>query len=230
VIDRLSQSMGGDYMMDEIESHKIMAMEPEKRDRIINAAMREFSKGFKNASTDEIVKEAGISKGLLFHYFGSKEKLYEFIILDSIDLMTSNYFDLINFEQTDILDRIWQMSLLKMDLSRKYPLLFDFATAAYVNERDNPSSKFSETFKEIQSKVAVNAFKNIDCTVFKDGIDPEKAINIIWWSLMGYANSVVPNGSDGKNITDYKFEYERYLSEIQEYFDIFKNIFYKGEA
>jgi AcrR family transcriptional regulator len=210
-------------MMDEIESHKIMSMEPEKRDRIINAAMREFSKGYKNASTDEIVKEAGISKGLLFHYFGSKEKLYEFIILDSIDLMTSNYFDLINFEQTDILDRIWQMSLLKMDLSRKYPLLFEFATAAYVNERENPS-KFAETFREIQSKVAVNAFKNIDYSVFKDGIDPEKAINIIWWSLMGYANSLVP---DEKNIADFKLEYERYLSEMQEYFDIFKKIFYR---
>ena len=213
-------------MMEEIESHKIMAMEPEKRDRIINAAMREFSKGFKNASTDEIVKEAGISKGLLFHYFGSKEKLYEFIILDSIDLMTSNYFDLINFEQTDILDRIWQMSLLKMDLSRKYPLLFDFAAAAYVHEKDNPSSKFAEMFREIQDRVAENAFKNIDYSVFKDGIAPEKAINIIWWSLMGYANSLVPSG---KNIAMFKLEYERYLSEMQEYFDIFKKIFYKEE-
>jgi AcrR family transcriptional regulator len=187
--------------------------------------MREFSKGFKNASTDEIVKEAGISKGLLFHYFGSKEKLYEFIILDAINLMTTNYFDLINFEQTDILDRIWQMSLLKMDLSHKYPLLFDFAAAAYVHEKDNPNSNFAETFKEIQAKVAVNAFKNIDVTVFKEGIDPEKAINIIWWSLMGYANSLVPSHED---MADFKLEYERYLSEMEEYFDIFKKIFYRG--
>jgi AcrR family transcriptional regulator len=201
-----------------------MAMEPEKRDRIINAAMREFSKGYKNASTDEIVKEAGISKGLLFHYFGSKEKLYEFIVLDSIDLMTTNYFDLINFEQTDILGRIWQMTLLKMDLSNKYPLLFDFAAAAYVHEKENPGSRFTETFSEIQSKVAMNAFKNIDTSVFRDGINPEKAINIIWWSLMGYANSLVPSG---KNIAGFKLEYERYLSEMQEYFDIFKKIFYR---
>jgi hypothetical protein len=140
--------------------------------------------------------------------------------------MTTNYFDLINFEQTDILDRIWQMSLLKMDLSRKYPLLFDFAAAAYVHEKENPGSKFAETFKEIQNRVAENAFKNIDYSVFKDGIDPKKAINIIWWSLMGYANSLVPGGKD---IAEFKLEYERYLSEMQEYFDIFKKIFYKEE-
>jgi len=170
--------------MEEVQSHKIMAMESEKRDRIINAAMLEFSKGYKNASTDEIVKKAGISKGLLFHYFGSKEKLYEFILLDSAELMTKEYFDLINYELTDILDRIWQMSLLKMDLSRKYPVLFDFGAAAYINEKDNPNSKFAKHFEEIQEKVAARAFENIDTSMFKEGVDPQKAINIIWWSLM----------------------------------------------
>ncbi|MCL2634516.1 MAG: TetR/AcrR family transcriptional regulator [Oscillospiraceae bacterium] len=210
----------------EVESHKIMDMDEEKRNRVINAAMKEFSKGFKHASTDEIVKEAGISKGLLFHYFGSKEKLYEFILLDTIDIMKNNYFDLINFELTDILDRIWQMSLLKMDLSQKYPLLFDFAAAAYMNEQENPGGKFNEMYKEIQASVAMNAFKNIDTSIFKDDIEPQKIINIIWWTLMGYANAQVDRT---KSISSYKSEYERYLSEMEEYFNIFRKIFYKEE-
>ena len=210
--------------MEEVQSHKIMEMESEKRDRIINAAMLEFSKGYKNASTDEIVKKAGISKGLLFHYFGSKEKLYEFILLDSAELMTKEYFDLINYELTDILDRIWQMSLLKMDLSRKYPVLFDFGAAAYINEKDNPNSKFAKHFEEIQEKVAARAFENIDTSMFKEGVDPQKAINIIWWSLMGYANSLL---SPNKPLQAFRNEYESYLSEMEAYFAMFRKMFYK---
>ena len=45
-----------------------------KRQRILDAAIREFAEhGYDKASTNSIVKEAGIAKGLLFHYFGSKK-------------------------------------------------------------------------------------------------------------------------------------------------------------
>ena len=48
---------------------------------MINAALKVFAKnGYKHASTDDIVKEAGISKGLLFHYFVSKMGLYSFLL------------------------------------------------------------------------------------------------------------------------------------------------------
>ena len=49
---------------------KFFDLKQEKQDRMINASLKIFSRGgYRHASTDEIVKEAGISKGLLFHYF-----------------------------------------------------------------------------------------------------------------------------------------------------------------
>ncbi len=49
----------------------------DKQDRIMNAALKVFSKSnYKHASTDVIIKEADISKGLLFHYFTNKAGLY----------------------------------------------------------------------------------------------------------------------------------------------------------
>ena len=51
-----------------------------KQNSMINGALKVFSRdGFRHASTDEIVAEAGISKGLLFHYFYSKSGIYEFL-------------------------------------------------------------------------------------------------------------------------------------------------------
>ena len=55
-------------------------LKKEKQDRMINSALKVFSQyGYKHASTDEIVRGAEISKGLLFHYFESKIGLYAFL-------------------------------------------------------------------------------------------------------------------------------------------------------
>ena len=50
---------------------------PEKRDTIVQSGIRIFAKmAYAEASTDQITRDAGISKGLLFHYFGSKRAFY----------------------------------------------------------------------------------------------------------------------------------------------------------
>ena len=50
---------------------KFFDIKKEKQDRIINAALKIFAmQGYRHGSTDDIVKEAAISKGLLFHYYG----------------------------------------------------------------------------------------------------------------------------------------------------------------
>lgn len=52
----------------------LLHVNPEKKERMINSALKEFSVNtFQKASTNTIVEEAGISKGLLFHYFGNKK-------------------------------------------------------------------------------------------------------------------------------------------------------------
>ena len=54
-------------------NEKFFDLKKEKQDRMINAALKAFAlSGYRHASTDDIVREAAISKGLLFHYFESK--------------------------------------------------------------------------------------------------------------------------------------------------------------
>mgnify|MGYP000914953748 CR=1 FL=1 len=66
---------------------KFQSLKPEKQERILNAAIKEFAKkGYKNAVTDEIVKEANISKGALFHYFNNKRDLYLFLYDYSLEI------------------------------------------------------------------------------------------------------------------------------------------------
>ena len=52
----------------------------ERREELINAALIEFGeKGYENASLNNILKEAGISKGTFYYHFKNKEDLYIYL-------------------------------------------------------------------------------------------------------------------------------------------------------
>jgi AcrR family transcriptional regulator len=53
----------------------------DRREQILDAAMRAFAqKGFKRATNKDIAREAGITPGLIYHYFENKEALFKAII------------------------------------------------------------------------------------------------------------------------------------------------------
>lgn len=57
------------------------ALREETRQQILLAAFKAFAeKGYSSASMSYIAKEAGISKGLSYHYFNSKEEILQGII------------------------------------------------------------------------------------------------------------------------------------------------------
>lgn len=62
----------------------------EKREQIISAALRLFAlKGYETTSVSMIAGEAGISKGLLYSYFDSKESLLHELLNDYLIMLGS---------------------------------------------------------------------------------------------------------------------------------------------
>lgn len=91
-------------------STTFLNLKEEKKQRIIQAALNEFSlRSFNEASITNIVKDANISRGSFYQYFGSKENLYEYLVShlytkhreDLFHILTSNsgnlYDSLIDF-------------------------------------------------------------------------------------------------------------------------------------
>ncbi len=60
----------------------------DRRKSIMDTALEVFSEnGYANASISMIAKKAGISKGLMYNYFKSKEELLSTIVLDGLNEM-----------------------------------------------------------------------------------------------------------------------------------------------
>jgi AcrR family transcriptional regulator len=62
------------------------------KSRVRKSALALFSvNGYYQTSIAEITTNARISKGLFYHYYSSKESLFEEIILESIELSSAKY-------------------------------------------------------------------------------------------------------------------------------------------
>ena len=105
-------------------NEKFFDLKKEKQDRIMSAAMEMFAKnGYAHASTDDMVKRAHISKGLLFHYFGSKLGLYAFLYDYCVRFMQLEFSRVIPEDETDFYRLQDLMCAAWFDAVRQYPYI-----------------------------------------------------------------------------------------------------------
>ncbi|MDQ0194159.1 TetR/AcrR family transcriptional regulator [Paenibacillus wynnii] len=204
---------------------KFLNLNPEKQDRVLNAALKEFAqKGYQNASTNEIVKEAEISKGLLFHYFNNKKDLYLFLHDHFMDIFLEEIHAKVAWNEKDIFDRYRNIARLKFELYQKYPEMFNFIRAVYSEDSNDVRSELERRKKEILSEGYKDLFGDVDLSKFKEGIDVEKTKNIIFWTMEGFAYRYQDK------VTDIQLEQiniEELLAELDMYSEVLRQGFYK---
>lgn len=204
---------------------KFLSIDTEKQNRILNAAMKEFAKnGYEKASTNEIVKESEISKGLLFHYFKNKKQLFLYLYNYCIDLNMNEFYKKIDLSEPDFFTRLRQTQLIKMELLKKYPEIFKFVEAAYLEDSSEIKQELEARNKELMKSSVDLLFKDIDTSKFKDDTDIKKVINIVIWTLQGFANEVMTRE---KLSPSNQTNYDDAFLEADEYLNMLKNCFYK---
>ena len=117
---------------------KFWSLTKDKQDKMINGSLKVFAlNGFRHASTDEIVAEAGISKGLLFHYFYNKIGLYEFLSEYSARFaLVELNSELRRKESMPLFSLLESVSRSEASAMRRYPYLYLFLSTA-VRELDD---------------------------------------------------------------------------------------------
>ena len=210
-----------------MDKHKISAMSEEKRTALINAAMAEFAQnGYKKTSTDTIINRAGISKGLLFHYFGTKKDLYIYLYEYANRIVMKEYNDKIDYESKDIFARLRSMILLKFKLIEAFPAVLDFISSAYFEKDSAVIEVISQDSRKLYQEASGKLLEGIDLTLFKPGIDYKIAIQIILFTIKGYSEA---QASSEKKTKDYSSQINHYIQEIDEYIAALKAAFYRGD-
>lgn len=203
---------------------KLLNLESERRDAILNAALKEFAtKGFDEASTNVIAKESGISKGLMFHYVNSKKDLFLFLYDYCTDMVNKEYFDLMNFNERDIFERLRQSYLLQLELLQKHPWIFEFnkITAA---KSDEINKELEERLKGKRSLCYETMFGLIDESKFREGLDIERCKQLIFWANIGFTDQIL---ADIRNSESDELDYDSIIAKLDGYFNELRKVFYR---
>lgn len=205
-------------------------LDAEKQKRILNAALKEFAEnGYDKASTNRIVKDAGIGKGMLFYYFKNKKELCHYLIDYTIDMMANKYVNLFQTKEPDFFERITRIAQAEFVFNMENPYVGYFLTTLVGSDDLELSADAKERFEELQQFVFPMLYADIDHSLFREDVDVEKTLQLIQWSLEGFNNELT-NQFKKEEMDFSSLDLASIWEEFYEYINIFKTSFYKQEG
>ena len=149
-------------------NEKFFDLKREKQDRMINAGLKVFAKyGYRHATTDDIVKEAGISKGLLFHYFTNKVGVYVFLMDYSVRFLLLELSRTVKKDTDDFFELYKQIENGKLQILKNYPYMQAFLDKAFeevcieaLEECEEQKAAYESKLEEYYLQVSACEFKN----------------------------------------------------------------------
>ncbi len=197
---------------------RFFELKKEKQDRMINGALKVFAtQGYRHASTDDIVKEAGISKGLLFHYFDSKQGTYAFVYDYSARFMMLELRDMVDFREKELFEVMKQVERAKVNALRGYPYMQMFL------DRANQESS-SEALLAIAPKrpLLLEAYDiiytQVDTSRLPEGVEAGRLRKMMELTIRGLM---------AERFRDGTFQPDLLRQEIEDYLDMMKMIVYR---
>lgn len=190
-----------------------------KQNEILDASLKEFAEyGYDLASTNRITRDLGISKGVLFKYFGDKAGLF----ITVCEYGIGEYADAIVIRPySDIFECIKDAGIQKLRWLRERPLTYRLIMRI-IKEPDHPvyaqvlerayavSQKQSETIQSLLPK-----------TGLRPGVSPEQVLNAIIWISQGIQDRYSSTYPEDVN-SDFDAYYQRFSEETDKYFNIIK--------
>lgn len=195
-----------------------------KKQKILDAALQEFAEyGYQQASTNRVVKKAGIGKGMLFYYFKSKKELYEYLIEYSLDIVVNEYLKQVDTGETDFIERLKQAAQVKMKAQLENKQVFNFLGSFVLAKEVEMPLHLQKKYAELNTLAAALMYEGIDKSLIRKELDADKAFQLIRWSIEGYQNELLQR-LEGRKIS--AIDFGPYWQEFYGYLDILKNSFY----
>lgn len=202
-------------------------LEENKQRTIRQAALAEFAEhGFEKASTNRIVKTAGIGKGMLFYYFNSKQELYEYLVKYSLKFIRSHYLDKVDAGEPDLIERLTQLARLKLDAQAKNEEVFRFSGVFLLEAETHLPEELKRRIEEMKQDGYRLMYEGIDTSRFRKDADPDKVFHLIRWSIDGYQQELLARFA-GQKLAD--IDFAPYWEEFFAYLAILKTSFYEVE-
>ena len=181
-------------------NEKFFDLAREKQDRMINGAVEVFAKnGYKHASTDDMVKAVGVSKGLWFHYFGSKEGIYIFVYDYCVKYMLLELSTIVDENEKDYFELMKQIAMTKTKVGKNYPYLTIFLEEAALETQQDLVAETAAS-RQIYEERIRTILKDAQIGNVMDKSRQEQISKMLEYSISGIIREKTAQAADSEVI------------------------------
>ena len=185
----------------------------EKREQIAKATFIIFGKqGYRKASIADIAKVAGISKGMVSYYFGSKKNLYMHLLDIHRSCLILAVKDRLDIGGTDFFEKIKTVMELQVAAIRKYPGLLVFSNSAYLETDPEAANHFGKTSGDENAKFSRMFLERMDFSSFNPAFDPNLLTKFMFWASDGFSLELFHRSASAEQLETEADKYFRCLN------------------
>lgn len=200
-------------------NEKFYDLPEEKRNRIINAGFKVFSKNsYRKSPMNEIAKEADISKSLLFFYFKNKKEFFLFLMKTAEEITRKHLLESGCYEEPDIFEMMYKGLIAKAELMELYPDMSNFAIKAYYEDDEDVRKELNKIIKPYQNLNTNNSLPPLNADDYKDGIDLRVMYQNMYLASEGYLYSMRREG---------KIDIDKVVEDYRQLIEFWKELFLK---
>ena len=200
---------------------KFNSLPIEKQNAIIDSALMVFgTNGYKKSSISDIATAAGISKSMIFHYFGTKKSLYFYLYNLCGTIIINEINEKFDNSVTDFFDRIMLVSEIKISAIKKHPATMSFLSSVYFEENAEVKEDIKALLAQGDDVRGKIAFEGTDLSKFKEGVDVKLVMKMLLWITDGFMNNLKNMGLMNIDVI---------CNEIYECMRLLKSNLYKEE-
>ncbi len=201
---------------------------PEEQQRILEACIEEFARnGYAAASTNAIVKRAGIPKGTLFYYFGSKKDLYLYVFDHAVARFVEAFDRLTGELPADLFERLLYRGRARMQFVVEHPRLYQLFFNALLHTPDEIQPEMTTRYAEYAAAGRDRLTEGLDLSSFRAGVQVDEAVELVKLVLEGIYNRYAPalrrvSPEEALGLV------EQITEETRGYFELLKTGLYKS--
>lgn len=200
---------------------KFLNLPVEKQKTIIDAALKAFgTNGYKKTSVSDIAAAAGISKAMVFHYFGTKKALYLYLVDLCGNTIINEVTEKFDSTITDFFDRIKLSTEIEIAVMKKHSAMPSFLVSMYYESDEEVVGDIKARITQGEDFRSKIAFAGTDVSKFKDNVDLKLVMKMLSWIGDGFTNQFSGKG---------EVDFEAGAKEFYDCMDLLKLNFYKEE-
>ncbi len=176
---------------------KFYLLPEEKQQKIMDAGFRVFAgNSYRKSPMLEIAGQAGISKSLLFHYFGNKRDLYLFL-WDRACAITMEYLTKYGcYEPDDLFEMMERGMRAKIHMMKRYPDMTGFVVKAFYEKDPEIGGAIRESYQRYFGLKSMNALSRINAGDFVEGLDLKMMYREMYLASEGYLWEIFQRGEE----------------------------------